>query len=114
MEDDAVFFGDIAGFVREWAAKDADLVVALARSHLDTMRHYDPAVTFSWRLPEAAWVKKWEHVERYSARLLGLLHDMSQLGQHAHGELYSATVCSHVGWCTIEVKHIRLSYQLLY
>ena len=45
-------------------------------------------------------VHKWEHVERYSARLIQRLDELlSTDGVAAHGEMFGSTVCLASPWC---------------
>merc|ERR1712151_1274699 len=47
-------------------------------------------------------VHKWEHVERYSARLLSELHYYLSSGVILHGEIFSSSVCSILPWCSLQ------------
>mmetsp|Transcript_29054 Transcript_29054/g.84938 ORF Transcript_29054/g.84938 Transcript_29054/m.84938 type:complete len:182 (+) Transcript_29054:233-778(+) len=54
---------------------------------------------FRAALPGAT-VHKWEHVERYSARLLRTLDGLLVAGAAAFGEVFASSVCNQTAGCT--------------
>ena len=119
VEDDTVFTGDLASFLRSYrqpgrqhpsAQRQPDLVNAFAN-----LEGQIEASSHDWKRNDAFLgafsnrrVHKWEHVERYSLALLDRLDDLMTLGGvAAHGEMFSSTVCAAESWC--KTSELRLS-----
>lgn len=67
-------------------------------SHLPCAPRWHPA--FNWPLPDHMKRHKWEHVERFSARLIVALRDLLDLRISAYGEVFESSVCAALSWCT--------------
>jgi hypothetical protein len=102
VEDDAVFLGDLRGFLHSYRLRAADYVATFA--NLDGTFEVG---SHRWKVNDAfvdlfanRRVHKWEHVERFSMALIERLGAiLVSHGAVAHGEMYASTVCFAEPWC---------------
>ena len=105
VEDDTVFLGDLRQSLALYRrfAPTADYVSTFANleGHLEAASHDWKANRAFGRAYANRRVHKWEHVERFSARLIERLDELlSRDGAAAHGEMFASTVCAAEPWCT--------------
>ena len=101
LEDDAVFIGDLGASLGRFGT--ADLVSTFA----NLIGQQIEASSHDWKVNGAfaeayanRRVHKWEHVERFSSRLISRLDALlSESGAAAHGEMFASTVCLAEPWC---------------
>ena len=106
IEDDAVFLGGLGEFVRGLHGSPADLISTfgnLAGKQIEAASHDWKANGAFIRKYANRRVHKWEHVERFSSRLITHLDALlSKDGAAAHGEMFASTVCFAESWCKAE------------
>jgi hypothetical protein len=123
LENDVAFSGNISAFFEGYANFiQADLVSEFQPHYptcwfLSSARRAFPQASLQEKSPcrppseteasihggdsRALWpVHRWEHVERYSPRLLRALHAALEKGRILHGEHFSSSLCSTLRWCT--------------
>ena len=116
IEDDAVFMGSLGDLMRAPAIPMAPAPAGTAAcvGCADLVSTFDNLVgqqieasSHDWKANSAfaalyanRRVHKWEHVERFSARLILRLDELlSEQGAAAHGEMFASTVCLAEPWC---------------
>jgi len=97
FEDDVFYVGNITKFIEFYNNNNADLI--------DTF-NYNYGINwkdaFNWEVKHSEKLHKWEHIERYSIRLLNKIDEQLQIGHAAFGEMFSSTICySFNSWCKI-------------
>ena len=100
LEDDAPFLGSIRVPVAHYSASTVDLVAVFA-PHLSVAATWPRYVNarFEAYVRPGVPVHKWEHVERYSVALLGVVGELLRDGVVGFGEVYAGTVCNRTEWC---------------
>ena len=101
LEDDDVFLGDLGASLGLFGT--ADLVATFANlvgQQIEASSHDWKANGAFTALYANRRVHKWEHVERFSARLIERLDTLlTEHGAAAHGEMFASTVCLAEPWC---------------
>lgn len=121
LEDDEIFVGDASEFFHSFARLVradyvstfqphplADCIYKEATTRALLIRNTRPCVPPA-RSPRdshagdsrSLWpVHKWEHIERFSPRLLFALDKLLTRGAATHGEVFASSVCSVAAWCS--------------
>ena len=116
VEDDLHFFGNITAYFSkaDSAAGPKDHLAVFAPGAADCLPQLMPSLPwYVWtgkprhcvRAPKQSsllnWPRhKWEHLERFTPRLLAALDTALEHGVVAHGELFSSSLCASLSWCT--------------
>lgn len=113
IEDDAVYTGSLQAFLASYAPEAADLITVFCTfengqhegcTDASGRRQPLPLESRPGTLPlrKDAIVHHWEHVVRFSTRLLGKLELEIDLGRARHGEDFASTFCANQTWCTTQ------------
>jgi hypothetical protein len=101
IEEDTPIVGSLATPLTHYmTSSTADLLtVLMPHTHANALtRHLYSNGRFRDSIP--GFVHMWEHVERFSSRLLKRLDEVLSTGAAAFGEFFAPTVCNATEWCT--------------
>jgi hypothetical protein len=104
LEDDTVYLGaDVSKFFQHYETPEKRGIDYIANFVPHALLNGD---FFNWDISNNTFPKwplhKWEHIERYSARMLYNLEIALQHGYAAHGEYFSSSVCDLADDCKLE------------
>ena len=101
IEEDTPIVGSLATPLTHYMTSStaALLTVLMPHTHANALtRHLYSNGRFRDSIP--GFVHMWEHVERFSSRLLKRLDEVLSTGAAAFGEFFAPTVCNATEWCT--------------
>lgn len=116
VEDDAVYLGNVHSFFKSAVRSDADLISNFVRLSTDCE---DFMFTGLWSIDTKACLRRklnqpnkhqpgllepvhhWEHLARFSTKMIRIILAALDAGKAAHGELFAPTLCHETPDCSM-------------